>query len=284
MDINLTYGENLNIQRNDSTFQIFKTGFNVGGKDITILLQPWQHYVFEEVTQLTITLNATEENAINIFSFEFDSGVTPTVFELDIDEPIGYINGSPTIEANSHYYFYVEKSYDGRYFCKWEKYIGGGSYIYPPKRNNVIKYKANSKLAETTSSKNQGLHVNSFIDRNGNILSIVSHTFNNSTNIGTIEFSDDIELIDNYAFYNAGIIEITLPSTIRGVSPNASDYGSGAFAWCLTLNKITIYATSAPYISTKTFEGVASGGTLYTPANSDYSNWLSKLSGWINLH
>lgn len=260
MNIVLKNSENLNIKRNDSEFQILKVGKHIKGSSVTKQLLPWEHYVFEEVSSLAITLGAVTDNEINIFSFEFDSGSVPTA--LTLPSGMGYIGGAPTIEANAHYYFEIEKSYDGRYFCKHEKYVGGGSYIYPGSENITITYSASEKLTETTSNKTSGLHTNAF---NANI---VSHDFANG--VGTIIFDDDITALYDFAFYSAALTQLALPSTVGSIGNSALSLISGSPI-------ITIKASTPPTMNTQS-------GTypqyVYVPSDS-VENYKSA-NGWNN--
>ena len=64
--------------------------------------------------------------------------------------------------------------------------------FYKPEINYIIKYNAPSKLVETTSSKNNGIHTNSFYIPFG------THEFEDGK--GTITFSNDILLLGENAF------------------------------------------------------------------------------------
>ena len=54
-----------------------------------------------------------------------------------------------------------------------------------------------------------------------------------------------------------------------------------------TIKKITVHSMTAPLVYPETFGGIGLNGTLYYPAEADYSNWLAddKLGqyGWIGL-
>ena len=91
--------------------------------------------------------------------------------------------------------------------------------------NNTIIYRASSKLNETTSNKNSGLHTNAFNE------TITNHTFENG--VGTIEFDNDVTSIGNYAFYNSGITNIIIPNTVTSI-------GGGAFTGCTSLTSVNI--------------------------------------------
>lgn len=102
--------------------------------------------------------------------------------------------------------------------CEQENEIHYNPYIPPPK-NDVIKYLAPGKLAETTSNTTSGLHTNSFNGANGQ-LTIVSHTFENG--VGTIEFDGDITSVGNYAFYKcADLTSINIPNTVTKIGERA---------------------------------------------------------------
>lgn len=57
-----------------------------------------------------------------------------------------------------------------------------------------------------------------------------------------------------------------------------------AFANCTSLQKITALSTTVPNIVSTAFQGVASNGTLYYPAGSDYSSWLSTSSYYLGYY
>ena len=97
---------------------------------------------------------------------------------------------------------------------------------YIPPRMDIITYTASAKLAETTSSKNSGLHTNAFNT------TIKSHTFENG--VGTIEFNDDVTSIGQYAFYDSKTLtSIEIPSGVTSI-------GGWAFQYCTSLRSITI--------------------------------------------
>lgn len=64
---------------------------------------------------------------------------------------------------------------------------------------------------------------------------------------------------------------------------NFGDY----FSASPNIKKITVHSMTAPLVYPRTFSGVALNGTLYYPAEADYSDWLAddKLGqyGWIGL-
>ena len=60
--------------------------------------------------------------------------------------------------------------------------------------------------------------------------------------------------------------------------------GSGAFQNCTSLESITSQAITAPTIQSYTFNNVKTGGTLYVPAGSDYSSWMSTDSYYLGYY
>lgn len=107
------------------------------------------------------------------------------------------------------------------------------------KPKNIITYNAPSKLVETTSSKNSGLHTNAFN------CAMVSHTFENG--VGTVEFESDVTSIGGYAFYGcSGLTNIDIPNSVEYISEQA-------FFNCTSLSTITI-PNSVRYIEKEAFK------------------------------
>ncbi len=70
---------------------------------------------------------------------------------------------------------------------------------------------------------------------------------------------------------------LTVPASVTGVGNVAYEhsYNPQVFSGCTSLTSITAESSTAPTVTYKTFEGIATGGTLYHPEESDYSSWLS---------
>ena len=70
---------------------------------------------------------------------------------------------------------------------------------------------------------------------------------------------------------------LTVPASVTGIGTYDYDYGDyhQVFSGCTALTSITANTQTAPDITYRTFEGIATGGTLYHPEGSDYSVWLS---------
>ena len=105
-------------------------------------------------------------------------------------------------------------------YCKEDNTIQYTAHIEPSKPNNIIIYQASSKLSETISEKNDGLHTNAFNT------SIQSHEFSDGE--GTITFNGDVTNIGNYAFQCcSGLTSIDIPNSVTSISYYAFYYCSG---------------------------------------------------------
>jgi len=80
-----------------------------------------------------------------------------------------------------------------------------------------IYYYGSSKLPETTSSKNSGIHTGAFP-------TITNHSYDSNSQCGCIEFESSVETIGGYGFWSCSSIctKIILPPTISNVSTNYS--------------------------------------------------------------
>ena len=102
-----------------------------------------------------------------------------------------------------------------------------------------------------------------------NITIIPSGTFSGCYALEEVSIPNSVTIIDGTAFKSCPFTSIIIPESVTTL-------GKYAFQYCRNLNKIEIKAPIAPsLLSTKTFEEVATGGTLYYPKGSDYSSWLS---------
>ena len=81
---------------------------------------------------------------------------------------------------------------------------------------------------------------------------------------------------------NYSLTSITFPSTLQIISSNNGDFLCNN----INLSEITCLSSTAPTLPDDfyDFRHLATVGTLYYPAGSDYSTWLEKLpSGWTGV-
>lgn len=86
----------------------------------------------------------------------------------------------------------------------------------------------------------------------------------------------------------SSLSSLTIPSSVTSVGVNGYWNGQSrshsSFSGCTALTSITCNADTQPGISTYTFQGIATGGTLYHPESSDYSNWLSNNQYYLGYY
>lgn len=78
----------------------------------------------------------------------------------------------------------------------------------------------------------------------------------------------------------SSLSSLTIPSSVTSIGVNGYWNGMSrshsSFSGCTALTSITAVSETKPTIVVSTtFEGIATGGTLYHPENSDYTLWLS---------
>lgn len=136
-------------------------------------------------------------------------------------------------ETHAEYESFIQTDYDkpNVSYCEDNNEVHYNPFV-PPLPNNIITYKANEKLTETTSSKSTGsLNTTKFNT------TMVSHTFENG--VGTIEFEEDVTAIYNCAFASTNITEIQLPNTLVSIGMDTYQ-GAGVFSQCSGLTSVTI--------------------------------------------
>ena len=110
------------------------------------------------------------------------------------------------------------------------------------------------------------------------VTSIGNYTFYNCTSLASITIPDSVTTIGNNVFYGCtSLTSITIPSSVTSM-------GNTVFNGCSKLASITCNATVAPTISTTTFQGIKQCGSLYYPAGSNYSSWLSTNTYYLGYY
>ena len=156
-------------------------------------------------------------------------------------------------ETHAEYESFISSDYDkpNVSYCEDNNEVHYNPFV-PPLPNNIITYKANEKLTETTSDKSSGLHTNKFGT------TMVSHTFEDG--VGTIEFEDDVTSIGSYAFWScSNMANVTLPDSVTNI-------GNSAFYNCSGLTSITI-PNSVITLDGGAFQGCSSITSIIIPDN-----------------
>ena len=113
-----------------------------------------------------------------------------------------------------------------------------------------------------------------------NIEVISSSMFNSTTSLKHISLPESVEKVLDYAFYNSGIVSITLPKKVSSI-------GTSAFSNCSSLKEVTIeYVGAKITYKSNAFASIASDAVLYVPKEvyADYmadSAWLADFGGGI---
>ena len=166
-----------------------------------------------------------------------------------------YINGQDAVKPNVSY-------------CEDDNGVH-----YNPFVSTIITYEATSKLVETTSQKNNGLHTNAFD------CAIASHTFENG--VGTIEFDGEVTRFYNYAFIGCSeMTSIEIPSGVTMINGHVfencsgltsidilnsvTDIGSYAFSGCSGLTSVII-GSGVTYIGERAFTNCSSISSITIP-------------------
>ena len=109
------------------------------------------------------------------------------------------------------------------------------------------------------------------------VTSIGTAAFYHCDSLTSITIPDSVTTIGDNAFHLSNLASITIPAGVTSI-------GTNAFCSCSNLASITCNATVAPTISSDTFRDVKKYGSLYYPAGSNYSSWLSTSSYYLGYY
>jgi len=101
------------------------------------------------------------------------------------------------------------------------------------------------------------------------VTSIGIGAFNTCSGLTSVTIGSSVTSIDNNVFVRcSSLTSITIPNSVTSI-------GNYVFSGCTSLSSITSLATTAPTITSYTFQNVKSNGTLYVPSGSSgYDVWM----------
>ena len=108
---------------------------------------------------------------------------------------------------------------------------------------------------------------------------MVAYKYKGTMPNGTsIVLKDDCTGIASGAFIDcSGLTSVTIPNSVTTIR-------DCAFSGCSGLNLITSLATTAPTITSTTFQNIKTSGTLHVPAGSNYSTWMSTSNYYLGKY
>ena len=105
--------------------------------------------------------------------------------------------------------------------------------------------------------------------------------FSGCTSLTSITLPENILLVGGWAFANCSNLE-----EVEFLREGSYQLNDGAFAGCISLDKITTHSELAPILNGNTvFSNVGSDGTVYAPTGGDYSVFMANLpANWTIVY
>ena len=178
--------------------------------------------------------------------------------------------------------------------------IGGSAFQYCYSLTNVaIPDSVTSSIGQYTFYQCSGL---TSCTIGTGVTSIDKEAFRYCTSLTSIDIPNSVSGISDYAFANcSSLTSIGIPSGITSISNHMCDacssltgitipssvtsIGNSAFANISDITSITSNSTTAPTITSTTFQSIKTNGTLYVPqGSSGYDTWMQNANYYLGLY
>lgn len=129
-----------------------------------------------------------------------------------------------------------------------------------------------------------GKHTVHYVLKNNTILTgnSTNGLFQDCSDLDEMVIKDSVKTISDNVFANCSKLKkITIGNGLTKLGNGVSIFAKPVFSGCTSLTSITCYATTAPTLTKKSFNGIEiNGGVLHIPQESDYSTWTNVLKSW----
>jgi hypothetical protein len=154
--------------------------------------------------------------------------------------------------------------------------VGNHAYVFSATGNNDVFYTLTGNTIGDEAF--EGMTRIVAVDIPSTVTTLGERCFRNCTNLSSVTLADTVSSFGEGAFdADVALESIVIPST-------AVTMNSKVFRGCTGLTSITMSDTTAPAVSADTFYQVQTGGTLYYPTGSTYSNWLSNNQYYLGYY